>query len=96
MQHITLTMSLLSEITAMAEEGPGKKENPVIAILNIFVKGENKTLEIKRHSNPEKLGREFVRVNDIGERSLPAIIDKIRAMAAEGNDRKTMKMLPGV
>jgi hypothetical protein len=77
-------MSLLSDVIAMAEEGPDKKENPVVAMLNINVRGENQKLEIKKHSNPEKLGREFVSAHGINEKSLNAIISKIRVMAEEG------------
>lgn len=77
-------MSLLSEVIASAEEGPDKKENPVIAVLNITVKGGEKKIEIKRHSNPEKLGRDFIRQHGISEKALGAIVSKIHAMADDG------------
>ena len=77
-------MSLLSEVIAKAEEGPDKKENPVIAVLNISVKGKNQRLEIKKHSNHEKLGRDFVELHGINKKSLKPIVAKIRTMAEEG------------
>ena len=68
----------------MAEEGPDKKDNPVIAVLNINVKGDIKQLEIKKHSNHEKLGRDFIKRHQINEKALPSIIAKIEAMSENG------------
>jgi hypothetical protein len=77
-------MSLLSEVIATAEEGPDKKDNPIVAVLNINVKGQSQRLEIKKHSNHEKLGRDFIKRHHIGEKSLDAIVAKIQSMAEEG------------
>jgi hypothetical protein len=77
-------MSLLSEVLAMAEEGPDKKANPVIAVLSVSVKGRVQSLPIKRHSQPEKLAREFMAEHGVAEKSFGAIVEKIRAMAEEG------------
>ena len=66
---------------AMAEE---HENNPVIVMLNIKVKDEDKKLELRKNSDHEEEVKDFIKEHNLSKKSLSTIMAKVKPLVEKG------------